>query len=172
MEFEKWPKVNRLKRELTVTATEKIDGTNSQVHISDDGLTLMAGSRNRYVTPEDDNYGFAKWCEENKEGLLTLGPGRHYGEWYGAGIQRRYGLDHKRFALFNSSRWTVERPTCCYVVPVVYHGVFKGYDHLVAEFEEMKNSVGSMAVPGWDKPEGLFLYFHDSRHSMKMPLDK
>ncbi len=171
-EFEKWPKTRRLEKDITITVTEKIDGTNAQIHISDDGLELQAGSRTRYITPDNDNAGFARWCEENKEELLTLGPGRHYGEWYGAGIQRRYGLEEKRFALFNTHRWTYERPTCCDVVPVVYSGPYKGHGHLVVLFNEMRDTVGSLAVPGWKEPEGLWVYFNEARHSMKMPLDK
>ena len=174
-EFIKWPKTERLEKDMNIVVTEKIDGTNAQVHILDDGVTLLAGSRTRYITPEEDNYGFAWWCEENKEDLLKLGPGRHYGEWYGAGIQRRYGLDHKRFALFNVTRWQdgrAQRPDCCGVVPIVYEGPYLGRDHLVGLFEEMKASVGSYAVPGFDKPEGLWIYFLKFRHSLKMPLDK
>lgn len=38
--------------------TEKIDGTNAQVYIADDGR-VVAGSRTRWISPEDDNFGFA-----------------------------------------------------------------------------------------------------------------
>lgn len=59
--------------------SEKIDGTNAQIVISDDGTELWTASRNRYITPEDDNYGFAKWVAANRDELIKLGPGRHYG---------------------------------------------------------------------------------------------
>jgi hypothetical protein len=85
--------------------TEKLDGTNAQVHITDDGR-IFAGSRNRWITPDADNFGFARWVAEHEEELRALGPGSHYGEWWGSGIQRRYGLDEKRFSLFNVGRWT------------------------------------------------------------------
>lgn len=53
---------------------------------------MMPNSRTRWITPEDDNYGFAKWANENKEELLKLGIGQHFGEWWGSGIQRGYNL--------------------------------------------------------------------------------
>ena len=97
--FEAFPKIARLSREIVIT--EKIDGTNAQIYITEDGK-IQAGSRNRIITPEQDNFGFARWVEENHEDLLLLGEGRHFGEWWGQGIQRRYNLEEKRFSLFNS----------------------------------------------------------------------
>ena len=52
-------------------------------------------------------FGFARWVETNRERLITLlGPGLHFGEWWGSGIQRGYGLTKgdKRFSLFNVER--------------------------------------------------------------------
>ena len=37
--------------------------------------------------------------------MTFLVPGRHFGEWWGSGIQRGYGLDEKTFSLFNAYRW-------------------------------------------------------------------
>src|SRR4051812_4307796 len=102
-QFQAFPSIARLFRECVVT--EKIDGTNGVVHVSDDGLTVTAGSRSRWITPEADNFGFARWVAEHAEELRALGPGFHFGEWWGSGIQRRYGLDEKRFSLFNVGRW-------------------------------------------------------------------
>ena len=79
-EFIPFPKIARLSRLAIVS--EKIDGTNAQVLITEDG-DIFAGSRSRWITPEDDNYGFARWVEGNKDTLLKLGPGRHMGEWWG-----------------------------------------------------------------------------------------
>ena len=78
IEFMGFPKMARLSREIIVS--EKIDGTNAQVYITEDG-TMRAGSRTRWITPEDDNFGFAKWVDAHRDELLTLGPGRHFGEW-------------------------------------------------------------------------------------------
>jgi hypothetical protein len=79
-EFMGFPKMGRLSRECWVT--EKIDGTNAQIYITDDGQMLI-GSRTRWITPESDNFGFARWATEHKDELLQLGPGRHFGEWWG-----------------------------------------------------------------------------------------
>ena len=120
-EFQGFPKIARYSRECVIT--EKIDGTNAQIFIGEDEEFLV-GSRKRWITPDADNFGFARWAHEHRDELLELGPGRHFGEWWGQGIQRRYGLDEKRFSLFNTHRWGEERPSCCHVVPVIDKGVF------------------------------------------------
>jgi hypothetical protein len=94
MEFTPFPKLARLSREIVIT--EKIDGTNAQICITEDGQ-MFVGSRTRWITPEDDNYGFAKWANANREELLRLGPGSHFGEWWGQGIQRKYNMTEKLF---------------------------------------------------------------------------
>ena len=121
--FEAFESIARLSRNCVIS--EKIDGTNAQVCVLEDGRVL-AGSRTRLITPEDDNMGFARWVAEHADELRTgLGPGKHYGEWWGSGIQRRCGLKEKRFSLFNAGRWTDDvRPACCHVVPVLFQGIF------------------------------------------------
>lgn len=163
-EFEAWPKIPRLKR--TVIVTEKLDGTNAQVHVLEDG-TVLAGSRNRYITVDDDNFGFAKWVKDHEEELRAgLGFGRHYGEWFGAGIQRGYGIHHRMFALFNTSRWKpgtdTAPPACCGVVPVL--AISEDHAVIDAALQELK-SCGSRMVPGFMKPEGIVVY-HTAAQSM------
>ena len=85
MEFKKFDSIPRLSKDMVIT--EKVDGTNACVVVMEDG-TIFAQSRNKIITPTDDNHGFAKWVESNKEELLKLGVGYHFGEWYGCGIQR------------------------------------------------------------------------------------
>lgn len=88
--FETYSKIPRLNRDVTIT--EKIDGTNGQLLINDEGKLVRIGSSNRWLNPRDkqgDNYGFAQWAWSNKDALELLGPGRHYGEWWGQGIARR-----------------------------------------------------------------------------------
>lgn len=79
-DFEEFPKIPRLRRGVTIT--EKIDGTNGQIFIDEEG-NIKAGSRSRWITPEDDNYGFARWVAEHADELRELGHGRHFGEWWG-----------------------------------------------------------------------------------------
>ena len=103
-EFRPFPKIPRLSREIIIT--EKIDGTNASITITEDGQ-FLTGSRNRWITPEDDNFGFSAWAHANKDVLMGLGVGTHFGEWWGHGIQRGYGLPkgRRRFSLFNVGRW-------------------------------------------------------------------
>jgi len=88
MEFIGFPKIARLSREIIVT--EKIDGTNAQIFIGEDG-EMRVGSRTRWITPEDDNYGFARWVAANKKELQKLGPGSHFwrvvGKWDSAQVR-------------------------------------------------------------------------------------
>lgn len=173
-DFVAFAKIARLSREVIVT--EKIDGTNAQIEVSDDGLSLRAGSRSRWITPGDDNYGFARWCEQNTQDLLRLGPGRHFGEWWGKGIQRNYSQTEKRFSLFNVSRWAgVEtRPACCGVVPTLYsgpfedHGVMKGVRAALVRLQ----TEGSVAAPGFMKPEGIVVFHAQGNVLFKKTFEK
>jgi hypothetical protein len=165
--FEAFESIARLSRNCVIS--EKIDGTNGQVCVLEDGRVL-AGSRTRWITPADDNMGFARWVAEHEDELRTgLGPGKHYGEWWGSGIQRRYGLTEKRFSLFNSGRWTDDvRPKCCYVVPVLYQGIFTStaVDEALAQLA----AEGSRAAPGFMDPEGVVVYVAAARTLFKKTL--
>lgn len=170
MDFVGFPKISRLSREVIVT--EKIDGTNAQIVVNDTGDDLIAGSRSTFITPENDNHGFARWVQANKEELLRLGPGQHFGEWWGAGIQRKYGLKEKRFSLFNVSRWGVDetRPKCCHVVPEIWRGNFD--DMRINEILKALVEMGSQAAPGFMSPEGVIIFHVPSGHLYKKTLDK
>jgi hypothetical protein len=145
----------------------------------DDKLYLFAGSRNRWlkIGKQSDNHGFASWVKEHGAELVMLGEGRHYGEYYGKSIQRGYGLDHKRFALFNVSKWHDKRlekrlisvnektgeetytevaPDCCEVVPILYEGEF--CTETINGVLGILKTVGSKAVPGFMKPEGICIF--------------
>lgn len=167
--FTSFPSISRLSRDVIVT--EKIDGTNAQVHITDDGR-IFAGSRNRWITPEADNFGFAAWVRDNAEELKKLGPGSHFGEWWGQGIQRGYGLTEKRFSLFNVSRWDdpFVRPACCHVVPTLSVWTFD--TNVITEVLARLEEYGSQAAPGFMKPEGIVVYHTKSHSLFKKTLDK
>lgn len=167
-EFEPFQKIARLSRNCSIT--EKIDGTNACVYVGEDG-EFLTGSRSRWITPEDDNFGFARWAYEHRDELMTLGPGRHFGEWWGAGIQRRYNQTEKRFSLFNTSRWIeTPPPACCSVVPVLYTGIFTST--AADEALALLRTNGSMAAPGFDKPEGIIIFQTAARQYFKKTLDK
>jgi len=168
--FEPFPKIARFRRSIIIT--EKLDGTNGQIYIDEDG-NMYVGSRTRWITPgkSTDNYGFAAWAHENRDELLKLGPGRHFGEWWGQGIQRKYGMDRKVFSLFNVDRWSDDdvRPSCCSVVPVLYRGDFSTLEIDLAL--HMLDCDGSVAANGFDQPEGIVIFHPQARHSYKVTLD-
>ncbi len=167
--FVEFPKMARLSREVLIT--EKIDGSNAQVYISEHG-DVFAGSRTRWITPEEDNFGFARWVEGNADELRKLGPGSHFGEWWGAGIQRRYGQDVKHFSLFNVGRWSDDdaRPSCCLVVPLLFQGTFTTAA-VDSSLSDLRNH-GSRAAPGFMNPEGVVVYHVAGRVGFKKTLDK
>ena len=169
-EFKGFPKIARLAREIIVT--EKIDGTNGVVYIDDDGM-ILPGSRTQWLI-DSDNHGFRKWVEENSEELSKLGPGSHFGEWWGSGIQRGYGLPkgEKRFSLFNTSRWTDDavRPTCCHVVPILYTGIFTTY--FIEDALTQLKETGSRAAPGFMKPEGVVIFHPQGNVGFKKTIEK
>lgn len=152
MEFKKFDSIPRLSKDMVIT--EKVDGTNACVVVMEDG-TIFAQSRNKIITPTDDNHGFAKWVESNKEELLKLGVGYHFGEWYGCGIQRWYELKEKCFALF-FYRWEWEIPDCCGFVPELYRGIFDTVK--IQEVMDELYESGSKIAPGFRNPEWVVIY--------------
>ena len=166
-EFVPFQKIGRLSRDVIVT--EKIDGTNALISIGEDGLFRL-GSRTRWIPEGQDNYGFAMWAYRHKDELMTLGPGRHFGEWWGLGIERGYGLREKRFSLFNTHRWSDARPACCYVVPEIWRGDFNT-DNVLAAMETLRQN-GSLAAPGFMRPEGVVIYHAQANVLFKKTFEK
>jgi len=198
--FEKFPKIPRLSRDIIITekidgtnASIWIDEVkpqereaweaeygvpicytgSSELYNNGEVLNcaIRAGSRKRFISPENDNYGFARWVSVNATDLLGLGVGRHYGEWWGQGIQRNYGLKEKRFSLFNTKRWkdNDDLPECCHVVPVLYEGMFKEF--------EIDNALlilkinGSIAAPEYHNPEGIVIYHTAANFCFKKTIE-
>lgn len=190
-EFTPWPKTARLFRDVVVT--EKIDGTNAAIHISRvadldsvEGLRTInldgewygvsAQSRKRIITPgkTTDNYNFAGWVYDNAADLVRiLGEGLHFGEWWGQGIQRGYGLDHKRFSLFNTERYEDLEARIGGVrvgtVPVLYRGTFNEGEITAAL--SILEKYGSRAAEGFPNPEGICVYHTQTRSVFKVTLD-
>ena len=211
--FKEFPKIPRLRRNITVT--EKIDGTNACVRVvpvddlrdADHGpvavvgsggdlLAIYAQSRTRLITPEDDNFGFAAWVHENAEKLaVILGPGDHYGEWWGSKIQRTYGRTgangraDRTFSLFNAGRWgaggdaqplgnTVIAQKAAEVgldeigvVPVLYRGPWS--DVMIQECLDALRLGGSFTTEalGFRRPEGVVVYHEAARTYAKILLE-
>lgn len=173
IEFRAWPKTPRLFRDIVVT--EKIDGTNAAVIVTEDGR-VAAQSRKRLITPESDNAGFARWVQDNSDALVELlGPGYHYGEWWGSKIQRGYGLTggEKRFSLFNTHRHEgieEESGGLLRTVPVLYIGAFSE-GAILTELDELRSG-GSVAEPGYMNPEGIITFHSASGQVYKTLIER
>jgi len=174
MDFHEFPKIPRLFRPIVIT--EKIDGTNVSVMVDENGR-VTAGSHHRPITPEDDNYGFAAWVRDHEAELLGFGPGQHYGEWWGQGINRGYDLTEKRFSLFNVSRWADcpecgrrRRPFCCEVVPVLSRCDTFSHKVIQGALNTLKKH-GSVAAPGFMRPEGIVIFHERAGQLFKVTLE-
>lgn len=202
VEFKEWPKTSRFFRDIVIT--EKIDGTNAAIQIikSDDlthwkhedgtrtffdpqpidGVMLggehyvvYAQSRSRLIFPGQDNFGFAGWVQRNAAQLVEfLGEGTHYGEWWGSGIQRGYGLSkgEKHFSLFNTHRFEgIQEQSGDLVrcVPILYQGPME--EKQITSILDHLDGFGSYAAPGFGKPEGICIYHTASRLVQKVTLD-
>lgn len=189
MEFVSFGKTPRLTAPVIIS--EKLDGTNAQIHIqeivseeeyraldhdptvlvvsnshSSGGmpLVLRAGSRNRYLTLQNDNFGFASWVYRKADELFLLGPGRHYGEWYGQGIQRGYGMDDRCFALFV--------PEAAEGVPECVETVYRFLAGTSpAEAMSVLHACGSRHVRGYRRPEGIIVYHTASKQRYKQTFE-
>jgi hypothetical protein len=100
---------------------------------------------------------------------------------HNSGIQRRYGLDEKRFSLFNVGRWgdkeevddqgriklrVTNRPFCCHVVPVLAE--LDSFDTAAIKGTLLAlESRGSSAAPGFMDPEGIVCYHKHSNSLFK-----
>src|SRR5262249_46341728 len=105
--------------------------------------------------------------------LTQLGPGLHYGEWWGKGINRGYGAPDKYFSLFNTARWSDiwTRPGCCDVVPVLGEGDGEQLNELVRDALLILMAHGSYAYPGFKNPEGVVVFHTASNSLFKVPFD-
>jgi len=202
VEFQAWPKTSRFFRDIVIT--EKIDGTNAAVQIiKADNLThwyhedgtrswfdpqpldavmlesesyvVYAQSRNRLIDVKNDNAGFAGWVQKHAAELVTfLGEGTHFGEWWGSGIQRGYGLSkgEKHFSLFNTHRFEEIQTVSddlVRCVPVLFQGPME--QQAITFALEHLETYGSEAAPAFPKPEGICIYHTSSRLVQKVTLD-
>ena len=164
-------------------------------------FVVFAQSRKRFITPISDNFGFAAWVRDNAEALVSiLGPGRHFGEWWGNGIQRGYGLPkgERRFSLFNVTRynplasigdlydrsWPADDPSMeplwpqlpgLGLVPVIdFEETDINLRYVADRVDYGLKSLelyGSRAVAGGFKAEGVVLFHERSRQTFKAFVD-
>lgn len=207
-EFQAWPKIARLNRMITISEKldgtnaavvivpladldwaydSSLDGTVNDFHLTEPDLFTQVGdfgvfaqSRSRLIAPDNDNYGFAKWVLKNADALVaTLGEGTHFGEWWGSGIQRKYGLtgDDKRFSLFNTKRWSTEAGLdalegsgirALNVVPTLYEGLYS-QGNINTSIDALRRH-GSFAAD-FPRAEGIVIFHHASRDMFKVTLE-
>lgn len=170
MEFKEYPKITRLDK-VQMHITQKIHGTNAAVCVYNVGTEeapewkVHAQSRTRIITPLSDNYGFAAFVSENAQEMIEkLGPGIHYGEWAGIGINSGEGLKEKIFVLFDHWRYPADRPLPpkTVVVPVLYSGELQ-----LGKIEECLADLkanGSKLSPGFMRPEGIVITIGGARY--------
>jgi len=185
--FMPMPKIPRLHGDVIVT--EKIDGTNACVEFADTGpgFLMAACSRNRRLVTvswmkdheqwpdvqwhdnKGDNAGFGAWFLSHYLELRALGYGRHFGEWWGKGIQRGYGLEEKRFSLFRANPLKT-LPACVGVVPVLETLDTFSTDALSMILCGLSVG-GSVAAQGFMQPEGLVAFHVRSGQLFKYTFD-
>jgi hypothetical protein len=140
---------------------------------------VRAGSRNRWLSVDSDNFGFANWVSANAPTLARdLGPGNHYGEWWGHGIQRGYGLPRgdRRFSLFNVKRFYYAQgnfeTSALDVVPVVLdeRNALNLNSNVQWALRKLR-AFGSCASGGFMDPEGIVIYHRAANQLFKVTLE-
>jgi hypothetical protein len=158
--------------------------------LAEDGLPdheflVRAGSRNRWLSVgTHDNYGFAKWVEDNAETLIAdLGEGMHYGEWWGSKIGRGYGLTNgeRRFSLFNVGRWMDHDERLGPQYPVFSTPNLSGVpvlewekpnsDEVIQDVLADLRKRGSFAQDGFMNPEGIVIWHTQGHFYEKVTLE-
>ncbi len=105
MTFKKFPSIEQLHTiarealkygkagDKTYLSKVKLHGTNACVQVHPDGQ-VKAQKRSGMITPEHDNFDFAKWVDKNQQWFLDVFKPRPqgviyiHGEWAGQGIQK------------------------------------------------------------------------------------
>lgn len=83
----------------------KLHGTNAGIQIRKNDV-VIAQSRKKFITPGDDNAGFAAWVETNRKHFSDCWDHQDmvvFGEWCGPGIMKGVGVNNlpkKMFAIF------------------------------------------------------------------------
>lgn len=204
--FEAWPKTPRYYRDIIVTEKidgtngavcierfpyGEFSGTSTPPEATlvvgkeldmlgspKDEYLVVAQSRKRIATPTNDNAGFAAWVWKNAATLVDdLGTGRHFGEWWGQGIQRNYGQRQKWFSLFNTSKWDgvyFNTPDLG-VVPILYQGPHsqQAIEDCLTDLANDGSYCGySDLTTEWKgKAEGVCIYHTASNQVFKVTLE-
>ena len=182
--------------------SEKIDGTNGLIEIQNKAnnsntgsMIVKFGSRNRYISFSDDNAGFANFFRHYEKKFKNMAkeiiassynedsqtdeiptenyPLRIYGEWFGKGIQRGYGLDDKYFMPFSSfyAEHMIKAGIPNIMMPnIMYTGKFS--------LEVVDNCMNCLTsgsfhnlITNYDNPEGIVIYFPKYNFRLKQTFE-
>lgn len=168
MEFKAFPDIKKL-GSTEFSITQKIHGSNAQIMIFSDEtgtIQLLTGSRNRWIAPGDDNYGFAAHVYAHKQEFIDkLGPGQHFGEWAGPGINSGEGLKQKTLVLFDYWRYDVNNlPSQTVLVPVLFQGLFD-LQQVERCMQDLKTNGSKLAI-GFMRPEGIVVQIKGTRYKV------
>jgi len=122
---------------VTYRGKIKIHGTNAGIQITAGGK-VVAQSRNRVISPVDDNLEFAKWVASTSERWARLMPCVVYGEWCGPGVQKGVAISG-----------VAERQFCVFAITIpatLYDGGFdaNGITNFIYEPDEIERWLGSL----------------------------
>lgn len=128
----------------TFQGTVKLHGSNTAVVYNTQTKTLYAQSRNKIITPDDDNYGFAAWAQKLKpmfdevyDGLDAFADIIIYGEWVGEGIQQGTAMSQlsKRWVIFDAANNFEDPPELLWgniEIASLIRGLVNRYDDVFA----------------------------------------
>ncbi len=103
-----YPELANGNMKVAYKAKIKIDGTNSAIQCHEDS-SVIAQSRERLITPENDNVGFARWVETNQSAWRLKNNLIVFGEYCGRGIGKNVAINNigkKVFAVFGARSLT------------------------------------------------------------------
>lgn len=176
--YNSFPSIERLEN-IYCIISEKIDGTNGLIEINETNVRF--GSRNRYISFSDDNAGFANFFKDYEARFKDAAkdittdesyPLRIYGEWFGRGIQRGYGLKDKFFMPFSFfyGEKLIEYQVPNVIAPnIMYTGKFS-MEVVSACMQQLKLN-GSGIVKGYKQPEGIVIFFPKYNFRLKETFD-
>lgn len=130
---------------IEFVGTIKLHGTNAGIVLKQD--ECYAQSRERIITPENDNAGFAKFVANLPAVLLDQfrtycgGDAVIYGEWIGKGVQASVGVSqlNKRFVIFAAKHIESDKWIDCSGLKCNAESIYNIFDYktynIVIDFE-------------------------------------
>jgi hypothetical protein len=159
---------------LTFEGSVKAHGTNASVACEFPKYNeFWAQSRERILTIDDDNYGWAKYAQQHKETFINLltSAAHHkvdynlthysiFGEWCGQGVQKGVGISNvpKMFIIFGIVAWSAGKNEDEDVQRVYFTPT--EFKHTIAYAKE----IAGFNTEAW--PENLFTIYDFQTYTM------